>query len=715
MANISESTINERINSQLYSDVLASYVDINSITAQRNIVPGSYKESVVQCTDQTLATLNSAGGQTLFTRFKLTPAVRNATLAQLAQIYFQYYIPANSLGVIFTKLSNNYSAEAADTSLGNIGKTGAAKVSDILRFKLFYDSGFSIASMVQLCLTADAKVSTENFNYQQSLLTLNSLPDFVTSNSASETTLKSLVENPSYRGVGSGLIEVPLNRQAGTDPNASYGAVIDKIISIEGIIDLNRGNPLFHNFPIITRNMGELYIRLYMENFLRELKIVYLNKTRIPAQTVDATGDVTFNAEEFIVPKNADPNSVWKAPTAGADGIMTLTGTAAGTVSGVTVTALGYKEHLPYQRLPADKADFVYLGGALYKVRLVNLRNNAITPDSGITGRDITVSGKKFDDFKAMIYNLDNIHWTRFEIRKVEFDIEEYEDIKASQARAGTYKFPVHIFRSKNFDQTNAASSSANALQTTLNAPNIDRLFITQPFTKEYYTHLPSLAVTDINPQLHNNPVLPRTEDCLNTRTVERLANVYTDTDKYAPSVDLYNSLCVPTADKQLYLKSEYTYGGIGAFENVQRGLALRYDTVLVPNKYAYGLELNEGGCFRRGFNSVIDGNYSPTVPINLQCSIQTSADIYCDEAKAHDVYLSSGVTQQNVHYDTTTSGSDIVNKSWEGNACASYGAFKDSGAVASVHCLCDYVFWINFDQFGNMSDFGVSEYNDRM
>ena len=100
-----EVSINERINSNLYSDVINSYVDINSVTQTRNIVPGSYKETVVQATDQTLATLNSAGGQTLFTRFKLTPQVRNATLAQLAQIYFQYVIPGTgpsgpSLGFI---------------------------------------------------------------------------------------------------------------------------------------------------------------------------------------------------------------------------------------------------------------------------------------------------------------------------------------------------------------------------------------------------------------------------------------------------------------------------------------------------------------------------------------------------------------------------------------------------------------------------------------
>ena len=282
-----------------------------------------------------------------------------------------------------------------------------------------------------------------------------------------------------------------------------------------------------------------------------------------------------------------------------------------------------------------------------------------------------------------------------------EFDIEEFEDIKASQAKAGTYKFPVHLFRSKNFDQTNAASSSSNALQTTLNAPNIDRIFITQPFSRDYYTFLPTLATTDINPQLHNNPVLPRTEDCLNTRTVARLASVFVDTDKHAPPVDLIYSLDVPTINKQLWLKGPNTYGGSAAFEKVQRGVAIPHEKVLIPNKYSYALELNEGGCFRRGFNSVIDGMYSPTVPVNLQQSVGTSDDIYNDSIRG-----GSSV------YDTA--GQDILADNKNFNAAVSYGHFMDSGAVASIHCLCDYIFWINFDAYGNMTDFGVSEFNDR-
>lgn len=638
-----EVSINERINSNLYSDVINSYVDINAVTSQRNIVPGSYKETVVQCTDQTLATLNSAGGQTLFTRFKLTPQVRNATLAQLAQIYFQYVIPSGSLAVVKTKFDDNGYPENINGGNDTLNVFDNSTYTEKLRFKLFYDSGFSIASMVQLCLTADAKVSTENFNYQQSLLTLNSLPDYVTEHSNCESTLKALVEDPTYRGVGSGIVEVGLG-------TAAFNTPINKDISIEGCIDLNRGNPLFHNFPIITRNMQEFYIRLYMENFLRELKIVYLNKTR---------------AHKFRLQN-------------GASGQPNI------------VDRLSPEERLPYVRLPIDKPDFVYLDGNLVKVRLVATNGNTLP----------TAANTKWNTIANPIYaSVTNVSWKRFEIRKVEFDIEDYEDIKASQAKAATYKFPVHLFRSKNFDQTNAASSSSNALQTTLNAPNIDRIFITQPWSRDYYTFLPTPAVTDINPQLHNNPILPRTEDDLNARTVERICSVFVDTDKYSPPRDLYASIDVPTMNKKLWLKGLDTYGGAGAFERIQRGIDLGYsDTyILLPNKFAYAIELNEGGCFRRGFNSVIDGKYSPTVPINLQQSTQTSANIYCSTT-----------------YDTNDNSDKILENNMNFNSQVSFGDLRASGAVASVHCLCDYIFWFSFDQFGNMVDFGVSPYNDR-
>lgn len=651
-----EISINERVNSQLYSDVTNSYVDINSVLSRRNIVNGTYAESVVQCEDLTLTNLNSACGQNIFTRFKLTPSNRNATLAQLAQIYFQYQIPAGTLGFIL----HEYTAEGTpEDATDEAVAITASDITEHLKCKLFYDTGFSIASEVQLCLSADAKVSTENFNYQQSLLTLNSLPDFTTENSTTESTLKALVENENFHGVGSGLLDFKFASQSAdntmdlTTDSTTKVAPIKSAISIEGNIDLNKGNPLFHNFPVITKNMGELYIRLRMENFLRELKIVYLNKSRVQL----ANGSITSSNASYA---------------------QTLKLTAG------TAQTLDY---LPYQRLPADKADFIYLNGRLFKVRLVVLKANK---DVGATAH--------FNNFTYGIPNLTNIQWTRFEMRKTEFDIEDYQDIVASQGKAGVYKFPIHMWRSKNFDQTNAASSSANYLQTIISAPNIDRIFYCEPLVNWCYTFLPTLPATDINPYLYNKQVLPRSEDALNSRAQERIFSVFTDTDKYSPSADLYNSTNIPTYNKTLYIKSGKIYGGSGAICKVQRNVAVSNKSpIFLPNKFAYGIELNEGGCFRRGFNSVIDRMYSATVPCAIQQSLNTSENIYYD----------SNFAAFGPHMDETKTLANFA----EWNGYATYFNMPASGAVSSVHCLCDYIFKMKFDQFGNLTDFEISEY----
>ena len=691
---IMETSINERINSQLYSDVINSYPDINAITSTRNIEPGSYKEAVDQCLDQTIATMNSVGGQTLFTRLRLTPTTKNATLAQLAKIYFQFYFPENALALLVAKQENPLTQNSKEPHQTNKTDFSSAPREHV-RFKLFYDQGFSIASMVDLCLGADIKISTGNFNYQQSFLTLNSLPDYITENSTSESTLKALVANDSFAGVGSGLVDVAY-------PASASGVSINQKICIEGLIDLDRGNPMFHNFPIITRNMSEIYIRLYMENFLRELKIVYLNKSRV-ASVISGSlsgASIANGTAITLVTNNGSGHAL--VTTEGGTNAFTTSGATSITGSiAINNSSMGPVEILPYQALPADKADYIYLDGVLCKVRLI-VNNNS----------DFTAANQPFiSATRPLIRNFTGIHWTRFEIRRFEFDIEDYEDIKASQARAGVYKFPVHIWKSKNFDQTNMASNSSNALQTVLNCPNIDRMFITMPLTRDYNTFCPTLAATDMNPQINNSPVLPRTEDNLNTRTIERIGSVFVDTDKYSMPSDLFNSLNIPTWNKHLWEKSAGTYGGAAAFSELQRSTTItsanpatqiNQSPIFIPNKYAYALELNEGGCFRRGVNSVLRAQYLPNLPLNLQQSTTTSDDVYYKKELSVD---SGG---NNINEDVLVQN----NYNWAGNV--QYGDFRASGAVSSVHCLCDYIFKMEFDQFGLLTNFGISPYDDQ-
>ena len=471
------------------------------------------------------------------------------------------------------------------------------------------------------------------------------------------------------------MVDVNLNLSGSGNSN-DYGAKINQAIEIQGNIDLNKANPIFHNFPIITRNMGQLYVRLYMENFLRNLNIVYLNKQKHHG-TGSATANVTIPKDTTKIRFNVSDTNLYTVVT---DDVVLNN-----SVSNINITGISGVEYLPYQRLPADKADYVYLDGELWKVRLINA--------SGMT----FTSALNFNSQTQSIMNLTDIDWRRFEIHKLEFDIEDYDDIKASQARAGVFKFPVHYFNSKNFDQTNASSASANALQTTLNAPNIDRIFITFPFMPQYPTFLPTLPSLDINPQINNNPILPITEDDLDLRAVSRIGSVYVDTDKVAIPSDLYNSMLIPLSGQHLYLKNSTTYGAQGGFSALQKGADKKLMPVMIPNKYAYALELNEGGCFRKGFNSVIDGHYTPTLPFNFQQNLTTDS-----------VYYSTSETTVVSVNDQTIFGSpnDYM-------ACTTFFNPYYSQAVASVHCLCDYVFFMKFDQFGNMYDFGITPYND--
>ncbi|KAA6370563.1 MAG: hypothetical protein EZS28_033909 [Streblomastix strix] len=91
-------------------------------------------------------------------------------------------------------------------------------------------------------------------------------------------------------------------------------------ITIAGVLDLNQLNPIFNSFPVLTRNYASLYLQLWTQDFLQDLKVVYLNKS-----------DTYINA------------------------------------------------HLAYQMLPPEKSDIIYLhitAGSAHKsfsVRIVNM------------------------------------------------------------------------------------------------------------------------------------------------------------------------------------------------------------------------------------------------------------------------------------------------------------------------------------------------------
>ncbi|KAA6359451.1 MAG: hypothetical protein EZS28_045022, partial [Streblomastix strix] len=157
---------------------------------------------------------------------------------------------------------------------------------------------------------------TSIYAREQAVIAANSLSDECTRNSVSVSSLESIVRGRRHCGI---FLDIPVSEFAA----ASFNYKFPFDITIAGVLDLNQLNPIFNSFPVLTRNYASLYLQLWTQDFLQNLKVVYLNKS-----------DTMMN------------------------------------------------EHLAYQMIPPEKPDIIYLlntAGCSYlpfNVRIVNMEAN---------------------------------------------------------------------------------------------------------------------------------------------------------------------------------------------------------------------------------------------------------------------------------------------------------------------------------------------------
>ncbi|KAA6388065.1 MAG: hypothetical protein EZS28_016409 [Streblomastix strix] len=130
-------------------------------------------------------------------------------------------------------------------------------------------------------------------------------------------------------------------------------------ITFSGVLDLNQLNPIFNSFPVLTRNYATLHLQLWIQDFLQDLKVVWLNK--------NDTVQNNHLAYHMIPPEKPD--------------IVYL-------LSGETADALSYKR---------------------YNVRIVNMQNAAVLdkiPQNSIS----QIGTAKFDTLKIqnVCFNIEN-------------------------------------------------------------------------------------------------------------------------------------------------------------------------------------------------------------------------------------------------------------------------------------------------------------------
>jgi hypothetical protein len=634
---MSQTPIQERINSYVQSDVIASYVDINSIAATKNIIPGSTCETIQQCIDENLSNINNAvaNGAGFSTRFPLAPSggAGNATCVQTMLIDYEAVIPGNSLALQITDVPGN----EPDVVEQRTATTTAHRPSQPVDFRLFYNNASCIASHQDIAIEGETKITSDRYNDIQSVLVTNSLPDTITSGSVSETTLSSLADDPYRPCCGSDIISV--NTTTGVDAGVKYPITHD--IPLRGTIDLSRVNPTLRNFPIILASMKNLYYKLIVENFLKDLRIVYLNR------------------DGSLAP--AGPN------------------------------APNVHKHVPMANTPAGKAQFYSADGRLFKVRLINIQDDA-------------TAYATFNNDSKPIHALKNCRFEKFEIIKKEFKLEEYSEILASQANS-IYKFPIHQWKTLPFQQTNNASNFAQNLQAYLHAHNIDSIYITETFLSEHPAWLPTPSIANIHPIVADYTILPRAEKNLSNAVAERIFNTFVDTDKHSPPQDLIHSIVVPT------MRKCYTHTGVTVYRGQQNDVAgnasvtgptlysvLKGDggvdkTLIIPNKFSYSFSCNTDG-FRKGINSVVTNQFSPERLFALQQTI-------IDDSMHTSLAIAANVP-----------GPEAVLSSLKNfYGTCQYGQFWSSNANSYIHCLCDRVCMMSFDQYGNLVTISSSEH----
>ncbi|KAA6309869.1 MAG: hypothetical protein EZS28_056422, partial [Streblomastix strix] len=91
--------------------------------------------------------------------------------------------------------------------------------------------------------------------------------------------LESIIAGKRHCGV---FIDIPLcdiDRAEAAD--TPYFYLIPHDITFSGVLDLNQLNPIFNSFPVLTRNYASLYLQLWVQDFLQDLKIVWLNKSDV--------------------------------------------------------------------------------------------------------------------------------------------------------------------------------------------------------------------------------------------------------------------------------------------------------------------------------------------------------------------------------------------------------------------------------------------------
>ncbi|KAA6380490.1 MAG: hypothetical protein EZS28_023982 [Streblomastix strix] len=283
-----------RLSKASHSDYVSSYSALNEVLRTLTIEPQSFALSKQEFFDQPRNTLTSGG--TRQTRAPLG-ARGSATCCcvQTCQVNWTITISANTIGIQlnginstkgtltnieFARSRTNFNGtETATTALATDIKQATQKynVDEVLKFWLRFSAACGPFQQIAICRDNTKLWETSIYAREQAIICSNSLSDLTVNNNVTVAPLESIVQGKRHCGV---FIDVPLADVAAASGTTAFFYRYPKDITFSGVMDLNQLNPIFNEFPVLTRNYASLYLQLWMTDFLQDLKVVWLNKSR---------------------------------------------------------------------------------------------------------------------------------------------------------------------------------------------------------------------------------------------------------------------------------------------------------------------------------------------------------------------------------------------------------------------------------------------------
>ncbi|KAA6391156.1 MAG: hypothetical protein EZS28_013318 [Streblomastix strix] len=304
-----------------HSDYISSYSALNEVLRTASIHPQCFNISRVQFFDQPVTQLTSDGQR--YTRAPLGARGGGiCSMVQTCQVNWQITIPAGRLALQINK-THGGNLDDMDDANARVNFTGdedmqfnylTAMVSgadgdtqqqfidtEHIKFWLGYSTACGPFQQFAICKDNTKLWDTSIYAREQAVISANSLSDLCTNNSVSVSPLESIAAGKRRCGI---FIDIPVDAFSATAGRFNY--LIPYPITFSGVLDLNQLNPIFNSFPVLTRNYASLYLQLWTQDFLQDLKIVWLNKTNMVTNEHLAYQMIPPEKPDIIILRNRD-------------------------------------------------------------------------------------------------------------------------------------------------------------------------------------------------------------------------------------------------------------------------------------------------------------------------------------------------------------------------------------------------------------------------